>query len=156
MTCVHDREKVAFSLLYISKKSDKENGNILVLGIGIWFVVIALAFAIMTAADLYADKRDLAAEADYIALSLVDDIDENSYYNGESDFRLSDSELSRRAVDLARSDSEIVQVNSLPDGSVHIELKRTVTVFAFPVLTDIGSVDVYATSTAYLREYQTL
>lgn len=152
---VHTKKTPIWSSMYTSKGKGKEDGNILVLGIGIWFVVIALAFAIMVAADLYTDKRDLAAEADYIALSLVDDIEESSYYDGDSDFRLSDSELARRALSLVRSDSEVIQVGSLPDGSIYVELKRTVPVFTLPALTNVGDVDVYASSTAYLRNYQT-
>lgn len=155
MTEVKNRKKTAFSALELLKNDDKDSGNILVLGIGIWFVVIALAFAIMAAADLYADKRDVAAEADYIALSLADDVDESSYYSGESDFRLSDSELARRATELARYDSEIVDVYSRSDGSIYVQLKRTVSLFAIPHFSDVRSVDLYASSTAYLREYRT-
>lgn len=135
-------------------KDNRENGNILILGIGTWFVVLALAFAIMAVADLYIDKRDLAAEADFIALSLADDVEESSYYGSESDFRVAESELVRRARELARYDSEIVQLSSQSDGSVYIQLKRVVPVFTIPALTNAGNVDLYASSTAYLRDYQ--
>lgn len=135
-------------------KDNRENGNILILGIGMWFVVLALAFAIMAVADLYIDKRDLAAEADFIALSLADDVEESSYYGSESDFRVAESELVRRARELARYDSEIVQLSSQSDGSVYIQLKRVVPVFTIPALTNAGNVDLYASSTAYLRDYQ--
>lgn len=135
--------------------NEKERGNILVLGIGIWFVVIALAFAIMVAADLYADKRDLTAEADYLALSLADDVDDSSYYSGTGDFQLSDSDLSRRALELARAGSDIVHVSFRDDGSIYIQIKRTIPVFTIPFFSDVGSVELYASSTAYLRDYQT-
>lgn len=134
---------------------DKEKGNVLILGIGAWFVILAFAFAIMAASDLYIDKRDLAAEADFIALSLADDIEESSYYGGESDFHVSERELLQRADGLVRYDSEIVQLSSRSDGSIYIRLKRTVPVFVIPALTDVGNVDLYASSSAYLRDYQT-
>lgn len=134
---------------------DKEKGNVLILGIGAWFVILALAFAVMAAADLYIDKRDLVAEADFIALSLADDIEESSYYGGESSFHVSERELLQRADGLVRYDSDIVHLSSRPDGSIYIQLKRTVPVFTIPALTSVGNVELYASSTAYLREYQT-
>lgn len=143
-------------LCLTNEKSNREYGNILILGIGAWFVILAFAFAVMAAGDLYIDKRDLAAEADYIALSIADDIDESSYYGDASSFYLPENELLRRASELIRHDSEIVHLFVRPDGSVHIQLKRTVSVFAISALTNVGNVELYASSTAYLREYDDL
>ena len=133
---------------------DNEKGNILVFGIGTWFVVLALAFAVMAAADLYADKRDLMAEADYIALSLADDIDSGGYYEGVEDFSLSREELSHKAGALTRHDTDIVDISILDTKTVQIQLRRRVSVFTLPAFTDIGIVELQARSTAYLRDYR--
>ena len=87
-------------------------------------------------------------------MSLADDIDDSSYYGGESDFRLSEAELLRRATELSREDSEIVEASFLADGSVHVRVKRVVPVLNFPALSGVAEVEIYGSSTAYLREYR--
>ena len=84
-----------------------EDGNMLVLGVGAWMVVAALLFVLSSASALYAERRDLMAEADSMALALADEIDTAAYYSGAEFPGVDAHALAARSAALARPGTSV-------------------------------------------------
>lgn len=49
----------------------REEGNMIVLGIGVWIVALSLVFIVVSALSLHQERRELYAVADEVSLSLA-------------------------------------------------------------------------------------
>lgn len=63
-------------------RSGGEPGNLIVMGLGLWVVVISLILVLTSAIHLHTVRRDLLNHTDAIALELAQDISDSAYYSG--------------------------------------------------------------------------
>ncbi|MDP9805763.1 hypothetical protein J2S70_000345 [Trueperella bonasi] len=61
-----------------------EDGNLIVMGLGLWVVVIALIFILTSAIHVHSVRRDLLNHADAIALELAQEVANDDYYAASS------------------------------------------------------------------------
>lgn len=60
-----------------------EDGNLIVMGLGLWVVVISLILIITSAIHVHTVRRDLLNHGDALALELAQEISDESYYAGQ-------------------------------------------------------------------------
>ncbi|MDP9801497.1 hypothetical protein J2S49_001573 [Arcanobacterium wilhelmae] len=60
----------------------REEGNMIVLGIGVWIVALSLVFIVVSALSLHQERRELYAVADEVSLSLAASVSDAAYYSG--------------------------------------------------------------------------
>lgn len=135
---------------------NRERGSILLLGIGLWVVVLSAVFVIGSLTAIHAERRDLLAQADAIALSVANAVSDASYYTGQA-VNYDNAEVRNQArVLLARDeDSDGVQLinpTGQRDDGVIVTLRKVVRVPFIPsFLSSISDVALTVTSQARLR-----
>lgn len=135
---------------------NRERGSILLLGIGLWVVVLSAVFVIGSLTAIHAERRDLLAQADAIALSVANAVSDASYYTGQA-VSYDNAEVRNQArVLLARDeDSDGVQLinpTGQRDDGVIVSLRKVVRVPFIPsFLSSISDVALTVTSQARLR-----
>lgn len=130
----------------------KEEGNLIILGLGIWVFVIALALLIGSAAHLHNERKELLAHADSAALALAQRIDDARYYaTGNIDYAPPD--LTEHAQALAeRAHATIHEPTGVKGENVVITLCQTTSIPMLPTFLNFASnVEMCATSFARLR-----
>lgn len=142
-----------------------EPGNLLILGLGIWLVIVALLAILASISSAQVARKDLLAQADALALDVASRISEASYYSPDG-LAYSAGELRSAAEASAKNHLEpgvtIVAVNvegsegALADGatpSVVVTLTETFDLPFVPNIVDgVGRVDLTVTSRARLRQ----
>lgn len=135
---------------------NRERGSILLLGIGLWVVVLSAVFVIGSLTAIHAERRDLLAQADAIALSVANAVSDASYYTGQA-VSYDNAEVRNQArILLARDeDSDGVQLinpTGQRDDGVIVTLRKVVRVPFIPsFLSSISDVALTVTSQARLR-----
>lgn len=66
------------------KRPEPEDGNLIVMGLGLWVVVISLILIISSAIHVHTVRRDLLNHSDALALELAQDISDEGYYAGHA------------------------------------------------------------------------
>lgn len=134
-----------------SEGTTPEDGNMLILGLGAWMVVVALLFVLSAASALYVERRDLLAEADSMALALADELDAEAYYSGAGFAGADTPALSARAASLARPGTSVVAAARTATGTVEVRLRREVPVPLVSALAGQAAVALNARAQAELR-----
>lgn len=140
---------------------ETEPGNLLLLGLGLWTVILALVMILGSAISIHNARNDLFAQADALAIDLAATISDRDYYHGSSrPATYSSADVVRgaqtRVGDLADEAGAGVAVTH-PTGvvgeTVTVTLEQVVALPLIPsFLTGFDEVRISATSHARLRE----
>lgn len=136
--------------------SAHEDGNLIILGLGLWVFVLSLVFIVASALNLHNERRNLLAETDAIALAVADSISDEAYY-GSFTYQYDERDLSQKARTIlaasSLSDARVVAPTGVVDGTVVVTLELTHPLAFVPELTDVGpSIVISATSYASLEQ----
>ena len=63
------------------RRDKREDGSILLLGIGLWVFVLCVVFVVGSLTIIHAERRDLLAQADAIALAVANEVSDAAYYS---------------------------------------------------------------------------
>lgn len=148
-----------FSARTIDARScGREDGNLIILGLGLWVFVLGLVVIVISALHLHNERRDLLARADALALDLAQSFSDMSYYAGGSDQPLtySAAEVRAQALRLVSAegyeDVSIAEPTGVAGDGVAVTLEATAELLFIPGLVEIGPhVVLHATSYASLQ-----
>ncbi|QOQ38518.1 hypothetical protein [Trueperella pecoris] len=126
-----------------------ESGNLIVLGLGLWVVVVSLILVLASAIHIHGVRRDLLNTADSLALELAQSISDDAYYSGSS-LELKPEPPS--AGTLLVDGGEVSFVVRVEGSSVVVDLTRNARLpFVPELLSAVDEVELTVTSTAELR-----
>ncbi|MFT0846663.1 hypothetical protein VR010_02780 [Actinomycetaceae bacterium L2_0104] len=136
-----------------------ERGNILILGLVLWLVACLLLFGTISAALLALERRELLASSDSLALSIADDLNEASYYAGESEFAPTSAQVRERARQLLGEPGHggsaaaiLIEPTGVEGGAVVVTLRREADLAFVPSGSNFSTITLEVTSRAQLRE----
>ncbi|WP_216395471.1 hypothetical protein [Arcanobacterium phocae] len=131
---------------------NREEGNLLVLGLGIWMFVMMLVLIIGASVHLHNERKDLLAHTDASALALVNEISDNQYYTGQAISYDEQEIVTQARARVASTADKLSHPTGVVGDNVVITLCRTVEVPFVPrILSMFQSVEMCATSSARLR-----
>ncbi|WP_216378295.1 hypothetical protein [Arcanobacterium phocae] len=132
--------------------NNREDGNLLVLGIAIWVFIMMLVLIIGAGVHLHNERKDLLAHADATALALVNEISDSQYYTGQAISYDEQEILTQARARVASTVDKLSHPTGVAGDNVVITLCRTVEVPFVPrILSAFQSVEMCATSSARLR-----
>lgn len=127
-----------------------EEGNLIVLGLGVWVVVISLILILGSVIHVYGVRRDLLNTADALALDFAQDISDSAYYSGSS---LNLTPAPPASGTLTVDGRTVSYVTRVADDAVVVELTGRARIPFIPqLLSAVDEVDLTVTSTAALRQ----
>lgn len=132
-------------------QSNAEEGNMMVLGLGLWLLVVVFLLILSAASAFYTERRDLLAEADAISLALADDLNSVAYYSASPDYHADEALLASTSVKLARPGTCVEYVARTDDGAVEVRLSRDVDVPVVATFAPDSVIRLTAQSRAELR-----
>nr|WP_103061974.1 glycosyltransferase [Actinomyces qiguomingii] len=108
------RERVRLAAGRMCRVSGAEDGQTLLLGVGLIAVVLALTLVVASATAIYLDLKTLTSLADSAAAAAADAVDEDSYFGGTTT-QAGPGALSDAGVQLAASADLVKQPVDLSD-----------------------------------------
>ncbi|MDV6239276.1 hypothetical protein R3J22_07025 [Trueperella bernardiae] len=127
-----------------------EDGNLIVLGLGVWVVVISLILILASVIHVYGVRRDMLNAADSLALELAQDISDATYYSGPA---LSLTPAPPASGTLTVDGREVRFRTRVADDAVVVELTRRARIPFMPQFASaVDEVELTVTSTARLRQ----
>lgn len=129
-----------------------ERGNMLILGIGIWAFVCVLLAGSVALSIVALERRELVAQADSIALTVADDLNDELYYAGAQHYLSDGRDVVVTAQRLTSGDTRIGDPTGVRNGMVVVTLSRSVPLAFVPEGMPFKNVRIESTSYAILRE----
>ncbi|USR78952.1 hypothetical protein [Arcanobacterium pinnipediorum] len=131
-----------------------EEGNLLILGLGIWIFLISLILVVGAAVNIHNLRKDLLADTDAHALRIAQYISDSHYYlSGEVGYDHSHlAEYVAAHSQMFTQGDRVVDIGLLEDNTVSIQLCRDVDVVLGPQFLNLHkTIEMCATSSARLE-----
>ncbi|MEW6919780.1 hypothetical protein [Trueperella pyogenes] len=127
-----------------------EEGNLIVLGLGVWVVVISLIVILASVIHIHGVRRDILNTADALALELAQDLADSAYYSSSALNLIPEPPASGTITVDGR---EVRFRTEVANDAVVVTLVGKVQIVFVPQFLDaMDEVELTVTSTAALRQ----